>query len=62
MKTLGQDCAPDFQPMCPGAECETDGIGRSVAQRRANKTIGFTQGDFRQKKGALTPLVQKVID
>ena len=44
MKTLGQDCAPDFQAMWPGAEFETDGIGRSVAQRRADKSIGFTRG------------------
>ncbi len=28
--------------MCPGAKCETDGIGSSVAQHRADKIIGFT--------------------
>ncbi len=29
-----------------GAECETDGNGRSVAQRRGDKTIGFTRRIF----------------
>ncbi len=44
MKTSGLICALDIQPMCPGEECEMDGIGRSVAQPRADKTIGFIWG------------------
>jgi hypothetical protein len=49
-------CVLYFQQICPGEDCQTDGMGSCVTHRCADKTIGFSRVECRQK-GSLYSLV-----